>query len=162
MMTALPPPATTSAAVSRPNPLLPPTTTSFWPAKFVVISGVPFCWLRMGQGLPPPLRRTSSGHLVVDELSWLHGVPRAFADADGYPGTRAGQRPELAVRPGRRPYCRWARAPARWQTGPLFIASPGARRPAALCQVDDTVCRPVHRGIPAGRNGLSRPGPGRW
>jgi hypothetical protein len=33
MMTALPPAATTSAAVCRPIPLLPPTTTSFWPAK---------------------------------------------------------------------------------------------------------------------------------
>jgi hypothetical protein len=38
-MTALPPPATTSAAVSRPIPLLPPTTTSLWPAKFAVMSG---------------------------------------------------------------------------------------------------------------------------
>jgi hypothetical protein len=33
MMTALPPAATTSAAVWRPIPLLPPTTTSFCPAK---------------------------------------------------------------------------------------------------------------------------------
>ncbi len=33
MMTALPSAATTSAAVWRPIPLLPPTTTSFCPAK---------------------------------------------------------------------------------------------------------------------------------
>src|SRR5215468_9776532 len=33
MMTALPPAATTSSAVWRPIPLLPPTTTSFCPAK---------------------------------------------------------------------------------------------------------------------------------
>jgi hypothetical protein len=33
MITALPPAATTSAAVCRPMPLLPPTTTSFCPAK---------------------------------------------------------------------------------------------------------------------------------
>jgi hypothetical protein len=33
MITALPPAATTSAAVWRPIPLLPPTTTSFCPAK---------------------------------------------------------------------------------------------------------------------------------
>ena len=33
MITADPPAATTSAAVSRPIPLLPPTTTSFWPSN---------------------------------------------------------------------------------------------------------------------------------
>jgi hypothetical protein len=33
MITALPPAATTSAAVCRPIPLLPPATTSFWPAN---------------------------------------------------------------------------------------------------------------------------------
>jgi hypothetical protein len=33
MMTALPPALTTSYAVWRPIPLLPPTTTSFKPAK---------------------------------------------------------------------------------------------------------------------------------
>jgi hypothetical protein len=33
MMTAEPPAATTSAAVWRPIPLLPPTTTSFCPEK---------------------------------------------------------------------------------------------------------------------------------
>jgi hypothetical protein len=33
MMTAVPPAATTSAAVLRPIPLLPPTTTSFCPEK---------------------------------------------------------------------------------------------------------------------------------
>ena len=33
MMTAEPPAATTSAAVWRPIPLLPPTTTSFCPAN---------------------------------------------------------------------------------------------------------------------------------
>jgi len=38
MMTALPPAATTSAAAWRPIPLLPPTTTSFCPAKTGVSS----------------------------------------------------------------------------------------------------------------------------
>jgi hypothetical protein len=41
MMTALPPPATTSAAVWRPIPLLPPTTTSFCPAKTGLTVGRP-------------------------------------------------------------------------------------------------------------------------
>ena len=39
MMTALPPAATTSAAVWRPIPLLPPTTTSFCPAKTGIAIG---------------------------------------------------------------------------------------------------------------------------
>src|SRR5690242_1448217 len=39
MITADPPAATTSAAVSRPIPLLPPTTTSFWPSKTGIACG---------------------------------------------------------------------------------------------------------------------------
>ena len=41
MMTALPPAATTSSAVWRPIPLLPPTTTSFCPAKTGMAIGQP-------------------------------------------------------------------------------------------------------------------------
>jgi hypothetical protein len=41
MMTALPPAATTSAAVWRPIPLLPPTTISFCPAKTGTAIGRP-------------------------------------------------------------------------------------------------------------------------
>ena len=49
MITALPPAATTSAAVWRPIPLLPPTTTSFCPAKtgMAMACGWPgpsMCW----------------------------------------------------------------------------------------------------------------------
>src|SRR4051794_27318516 len=39
-MTALPPPATTSAAESRPMPLLPPIATNLWPVKWWDISSV--------------------------------------------------------------------------------------------------------------------------
>src|SRR5215472_7506174 len=49
MMTALPPAATTSSAVWRPIPLLPPTTTSFCPAKTDMACGRPgpsACWCR--------------------------------------------------------------------------------------------------------------------
>src|ERR1700756_936358 len=103
MMTALPPPATTSAAVSRPIPLLPPTTISLWPAKFAVMSDS-FLLAVYGSSLPLPLCRTSSGHVLMDELSWLRGIPGAFADAGGYPGTRAGQRPSSPPpRQARRP-----------------------------------------------------------
>jgi hypothetical protein len=41
MMTARPPAATTSAAVWRPIPLLPPTTTSFCSAKTGLTVGRP-------------------------------------------------------------------------------------------------------------------------
>src|SRR5262249_9202336 len=103
MMTALPPAATTSSAVWRPIPLLPPTTTSFCPAKTGMDIDRPGCsmlWslpssqfmligtflstgctgvgllVAHGQAWPPRSRRTPSGMTALPGAGRWYGTSR--------------------------------------------------------------------------------------
>jgi hypothetical protein len=42
-----------------------------------------------GPRLAARRHRTSSGHVVLHELSWFHGIPPALAEVYGYPSTLA-------------------------------------------------------------------------
>src|SRR5262245_60341818 len=66
MMTAVPPAATTSVAVWRPIPLLPPTTTSFCPAKIGMAIGRSF-----SSALSMPSSQFVLIAFVVTERSFL-------------------------------------------------------------------------------------------
>src|SRR5438046_3552605 len=82
MMTALPPAATTSSAVWRPIPLLPPRTTSFCPAN----TGI-----AIGRSGPSAWCRPSSQFMLIETFPSARcagGKPAACLSASLADGTR--------------------------------------------------------------------------
>src|SRR5690242_10891866 len=85
MMTALPPPATTPAAVPLPMPLLPPATTTLQPSKLPVIPGSPP--MAESPGFSRVVRRPLAG--VALESGFIAGGRRGARRSGGAPDHRA-------------------------------------------------------------------------